>query len=152
MKHCIRILLISLTTVMLCSCSNENLEPLEFFSELDRIMSSAAGTLDKITDEKSAHQASQKLVALSAELDAVVLRVKPIDKMSDGEAQYVISAFARGRSSRLMLAEAVNKTSKAGDHWVVVGASVARFGKSILNTTDVLSSYMEALPTPIAID
>ena len=146
MKIYIRFLIISLTTVMLCSCDNQNIEPLEFLSELDRIFSSASGTLNEITDDKSAHQASQKLVTLSEELNAVVLRVKPVGKMSKDEAQDVMNAFGSGRSSRLMFGESADKIRMTPDNWIIVEASVARFGKSILNATDVLSGYLEALP------
>ena len=147
MKYSVRLLIIFISTVVLCSCGNSKLEPREVFSEIERLISSAAVTLEGVEDGKSAHQASQKLAVISEELDDVVLRVKPFDRMTALEAEHIIEGFGRGRSAMVRLGEAVNKNRSNRDHWIVLETSVANFGKSIEKATIVMRSYIEALPT-----
>ena len=147
MKYVIHLLIIAFSTIAISSCDSGQLGPREFFSESNRLISSAAVTLEGVKDGKTAHQASQKLTALSEEIDDVVLRVKPFNQMSATEADIIIKGFGQGRTSLAQLGQAANNIKRNRDHWIVLEVSVNKFAKSMEKSVVVMRSYIEALPT-----
>ncbi len=147
MNHFLKIIAMGSILLTLTACSRGELEITEAFTIMDSHINSASVALDRVRDEKSAHQASKEIFTIHEEFEETVLRIKPFERVSKKEASEIMDGFMRGRAAQDRFRMAVKRIQRHSDAWLILESSTIKLLGSIRKGAVVMRSYIEAAPT-----